>query len=171
MYADGKWRDYVAMVNAVANVDDVFVHEWDGDWLLVCKQPLARETQALMHLQGVNVLPEDPVLVVSKPLAHMNAEVKVMLKSAGGALLTACTEAWTPTQPLTGDGNIVLDSLAFNNWQPDWPLADIAAQARGMAMTLFTLTLIRRRAIEENRAMWVHDVDRLIAELIGIHYS
>ena len=166
MYADGKWRDYVAMVNAVANIDEVFVHEWDGDWLLVCKQPLARETQALMHLQGANVLPEDPVLVVSKPLAHMNAEVQVMLKSAGGALLTACTRAWTPTQPLTDDEN-----TAFDNWQPDWPLADIAAQARGMAMTLFALTLIRRRAIEENRDMGVHDVDQLIAELIGIHYS
>lgn len=129
MYTDRRCRDYMAMVKAVPHVDDVqAVRDKFYNWQLVCTQPLATQTCALIALIGA-WLPDDPRLAVSIELDAPTEYMKVSLFCDGKRYLRA--DHWTSS------GDVPLN--AHVSWPPDWPLGEIIAQATTMANTLLTL--------------------------------
>ncbi len=168
VYTNRLWMEYVKMVNAVPLIADTFTAEIQDEWQLVCKQPLAKSTHALIELMG-HWLPINPTLVATTVLTARTQVNRVTVKLYAENVLHAETLGWSPGMPLNPDKQA---RFSWAAWPEKWPLGKVNAQLSGMAETLFALNKIYADMVNDMyvNSRWSAEMDarELFTSLVGI---
>ncbi len=168
VYTNRLLMEYVKMVNAVPLITDTFTTEIQDEWQLVCKQPLAKSTHALIDLMGY-WLPVNPTLVATTVLTVSKHVNRVTVKLYAENILHAETLGWSPGMPLNPDKQA---HFSWAAWPEEWPLGKVNSQLSAMAETLFALSKIYADMTNDMyvNSRWSAEMDarELFTSLVGI---